>query len=321
MPSITALQFEQIHVDVARNSTDDFNPFHDPRRFDRIAGNPYPRPLVLGFQLECLCDFLVERQRDDETLEAGEQRLRYRSFQFTFADALWPGEACEIEVRPTLSRKDPPGLSNRVVVRKGGRAVLLGQVRDATEPLVPTPVELDALPDLRPVPDRSLLPGTGLFLKRKFLNTANAKNFLAGSLVDQAHYFDEIAERVRFPPLFPCALASCALLEKAWSEHHDFMADPMVYVAHAITVDRPLASSLRSNDVLHLLVRGPTTVAGSRSLGGTDLPLQRAQCFGLLRDQRVLYAAEIDLAPLRAITGARLPPGDAVGRRRGDGNG
>ena len=321
MPSITALQFEQIHVDVARNSTDDFNPFHDPRRFDRIAGNPYPRPIVLGFQLECLCDFLVERRRDGEAFEAGEERLRYRSFQFTFADALWPGEACEIEVRPTLRRNGPPALSNRVVVRKGGRAVLLGQVRDATEPLIPTPGELDALPDLRAVPDRSLVPGTRLFLKRKFLNTANAKNFLAGSLVDQAHYFDEIAERVRFPPLFPCALASCALLEKAWSEHHDFMADPMVYVAHAITVDRLLADRLRSNDVLHLLVRGPATVAGSRSLGGTDLPLQRAQCFGLLRDQRVLYAAEIDLAPLRAITGARLPPGDAVGSRRGDGNG
>jgi len=161
--------------------------------------------------------------------------------------------------------------------------------------------------DLRQLPDRSVLPGTPWFLKRKFLNTANAKNFLAGSLVDQTYYFDEIAEQVRFPELFPCALASCALLEKAWSEGHDFMADPMVYVAHAISVDRVLAAALRSNDVLHILARGPTVVAGSRALGGSDLVLQRYHCAGLVRDQRVLYAADIDLAPLQAIAGTRRP--------------
>jgi len=85
------------------------------------------------------------------------------------------------------------------------------------------------------------------------------------------------------------------------------MADPMVYVAHAISVDRVLAAALRSNDVLHILARGPSVVAGSRALGGSDLVLQRYHCAGLVRDQRVLYAADIDLAPLQAIAGTRHP--------------
>ena len=185
--------------------------------------------------------------------------------------------------------------------------MLLGQIRDAAEPIVGAAADLPLAVDLRQAPDRALIPGTPWFLKRKFLNTSNAKNFLAGSLVDQTYYFDEIADKVRFPELFPCALASCALLEKAWSEHHDFMADPMVYVAHAISVDRELAATLRSNDVLNILVRGPAVVPGNRGLRGSDLALQRYHCTGLVRDQRVLFAADIDLAALRAITGARLP--------------
>jgi hypothetical protein len=305
MPDAPEYRFGQIHIDVARNSTDDFNPFHDPHRFDRVQGNPYPQPIVLGFQLECLCGFLVERLRRRTADQAGAAALPFRNFQFTFADALWCGEACTIEVKPTAVRTDPPALTNRVVVKKAGRAVLLGQVRDTPGPVVSADEDLARLGDLRQAPDRSVLPGTPWFLKRKFLNNANAKNFLAGSLVDQAYYFDEIAEKVRFPELFPCALASCALLEKAWSEHHDFMADPMVYVTHAITVDCALAAALRSNDALHVLVRGPMVVTGTRALGGSELVLQRYHCVGLVHDQRVLYAADIDLAPLHAIVGAR----------------
>jgi hypothetical protein len=305
MPDAAEYRFGQIHIDVARNSTDDFNPFHDPNRFDRILGNPYPLPIVLGFQLECLCGYLVERLRGGADGPTPDRGLRYRNFQFTFADALWCDEACTVEVKPTAVRTDPPALSNRVLVKKAGRAVLLGQIRDTAEPAVGTASDLPLAIDLRRAPDRAVIPGTPWFLKRKFLNTSNAKNFLAGSLVDQTYYFDEIADKVRFPELFPCALASCALLEKAWKDGHDFMADPMVYVAHAITVDRGLTAALRSNDVLHVLARGPTVVAGSRALGGSDLVLQRYQCVGLADDQRVLYSADIDLAPLHAIAGTR----------------
>ena len=307
MPDAAEYRFGQIHIDVARNSTDDFNPFHDPNRFDRVLGNPYPLPIVLGFQLECLCGYLVERLRGGASERQVGHGLRFRNFYFTFADALWRDEACTIEVKPTAVRTDPPALSNRVLVKKAGRAVLLGQIRDTPEAVVGAAADLPLAAGPAQARDRAVLPGSPWFLKRKFLNTSNAKNFLAGSLVDQAYYFDEIAERVRFPELFPCALASCALLEKARSDGHDFMADPMVYVAHAISVDRTLAAALRSNDVLHLLARGPLVVAGSRALGGSDLVLQRYHCAGLVRGEHVLFAADIDLAPLHAIAGARRP--------------
>ena len=76
--------------------------------------------------------------------------------------------------------------------------------------------------DLNQVQDRTFLQDQDLFLKRKYMTTSNAKNFLSGSLVEQAEYIDEIAEKVKFPELFPCALLSNALLERAWQEGHDF---------------------------------------------------------------------------------------------------
>jgi len=56
--------FQQIHVDAARNSTDDFNPFHEPRKCGRIRGNPYAGAIVLGFQLEQLLEHEVDIHRD-----------------------------------------------------------------------------------------------------------------------------------------------------------------------------------------------------------------------------------------------------------------
>ena len=43
--------FNNIHIDVARNSTDDFNLFHDKLKWSEIEGNPFGGPIVLGFQL------------------------------------------------------------------------------------------------------------------------------------------------------------------------------------------------------------------------------------------------------------------------------
>ena len=51
--------FEQLHIDVARNTTDDFNPFHDPKRWQRIRNNPFGSTIVLGFQTEFLVSDLV----------------------------------------------------------------------------------------------------------------------------------------------------------------------------------------------------------------------------------------------------------------------
>jgi hypothetical protein len=179
--------------------------------------------------------------------------------------------------------------------------VLIGYKRETREPLVAADRDPPALPALRPLPDRSFVPGTACFLKRKFLNTGNAKNFLAGSLCDQGYYFDEIAERVNFPDLFPASLLSCALLEKAQQEGHDFLVDPMVYMAHTIAIDRRIARRLRSNDVLHMLVEGPETVEGDKGLRTSGVRKLRFRCFGLVGHEEMLYRAEVLMAPLASI--------------------
>ncbi len=298
-----ALCFQQIHIDAARNSTDDFNPFHTPQKYFRIQGNPYHGTIVLGFQLECLIEYQVEqlRDRENEMPFIRDHGLHFSNYQLTFANALLPGEPFQVEVKPTLAKTDPPSLSNRVVIRKQDAAVMLGHKKETAEPLYLPDYGPEMFPDLRALPDRAYLPGSDYFLKRKFMSTANAKNFVVGSLGDQAYYFDELEERVHFPDMFPAALISCALLEKAMHEKHDFMKNPMVYVSHNISVDRRLAGALRSDDTLHLLVQGPERIDGEKGLGKSELTRLLYRCFGIVNDGDILYRAEVLMAPLESI--------------------
>jgi hypothetical protein len=315
---VTPLAFQQIHIDAARNATDDFNPFHDPRKARLVQGNPFTGTIVLGFQLEGLVEHAIDLHRDAHGERAIIERegLHFSNYQLTFANALAPGQRFAIEIKPTMIAADRSSLANRVVIRAEGTVapptpgvapptpggmVLLGYKRETREPLVAGDRDPSPLPKLRPLADRTFVPGTACFLKRKFLNTGNAKNFLAGSLCDQGYYFDEIADRVNFPDMFPASLLSCALLEKAQREGHDFLADPMVYVAHTITVDRRIARRLRSNDVLHMLVEGPETVEGEKGLKTSGVRKLRFRCFGLVDQEHLLYRAEVLLAPLASI--------------------
>jgi hypothetical protein len=340
------LAFQQIHIDAARNATDDFNPFHDPRKARLVRGNPFAGTIVLGFQLEGLIEHAIDLHRDAHAERATLERegLHFSNYQLTFASVLAPGQRFGIEIKPTIVAADRSSLSNRVVIRAEDRVapptqgvapptpgvapptpgvapptpgvapptpgvapptpggmVLIGYKRETREPLVAADRDPPALPALRLLPDRSFVPGTACFLKRKFLNTGNAKNFLAGSLCDQGYYFDEIAERVNFPDLFPASLLSCALLEKAQQEGHDFLVDPMVYMAHTIAIDRRIARRLRSNDVLHMLVEGPETVEGDKGLRTSGVRKLRFRCFGLVGHEEMLYRAEVLMAPLASI--------------------
>jgi len=56
-------RFTQLHIDIARFSTDDFNPFHDQKLWWQIPGTPFSAPLVLGFQLAAWIDHLVSGLR------------------------------------------------------------------------------------------------------------------------------------------------------------------------------------------------------------------------------------------------------------------
>lgn len=297
--------FQQIHIDAARNATDDFNPFHDQNKWNRVRDNPFGMPIALGFQLEALIEYLMARFREqagESTLLSG-NRLDYTNFQLTFTDVVRPGEPFHVEIKKTVNRIDQSGeLVNRIAVKKAGGLVLLGYQRESRTPQCMPDADLSGLENLDAVPDRSPIAHNRYFMKRKFMNTGHAKNFLAGSLVDQHYYFDELEERVRFPAMFPAALLSCALLEKARSEGYAFEANPLVYTSHLISVDRRLLDTLKSNDRLCLLVGGPEELAAAgKGLGHTGLRQQLYRCFGLLSGNRVLYRAEVALTPLTEI--------------------
>ncbi|MBK1672846.1 hypothetical protein [Ectothiorhodospira shaposhnikovii] len=300
--------YRQIHLDVARNATDDFNPFHDADKWHRIHQNPFGGPIVLGFQMECLAEYRVTRHRLlDSTPD--DPPPAYRNYQFTFAGVLRTDEPFRMEIKPTKRTCTPDGRwirSNRVVVRKTNGMVLLGQIRDSDHPLtlpdLTPPFQLSE--NLPPLPDRSLLPEGGWFHKRKFMTNSNAKNLLSGSLARQADYFDELEDHINYPDMFPTALISCALLERTHAAGHDFYANPMVYTTHQFSVNQTLARRLRSADALHLLVSDAQQVASNGGgLGHTRLQQQRHICLGLLENGGILFRGEVMLASLNSILG------------------
>jgi len=296
--------YQQIHIDAARNATDDFNPFHDPKKWNRIHGNPFGMPIVLGFQIEALIEFLVAllREQTGEQALIGQHQLNFSNFQFTFADVLRPGEPFHIEIKKTVNRISESGqLANRIAVKKQRGLVLLGFQRESTAPLCMPDADLSQLGNIKTAEDRSWIAQDRYFLKRKFMSTGHGKNFLAGSLVDQHYYFDEMEERVLFPAMFPVALLSCALLEKARQDNYAFETNPVVFTSHLISVDRRLLRMLKSNDRLQLLVTNPETVPAGKGLGKKGFPQQLHRCFGLLAGNRILFRAEVVMAPLESM--------------------
>lgn len=311
------LVFEQIHIDAARNATDDFNPFHDPGKCSRISNNPFDGPIVLGFQLESLVEYRVTRQREQDG-SAGSASFPYRNYHFTFAGALRSGVACHLAIKPTLRGRHSDGsaiLSNRVALRSEQGLLMLGQVRDSAVPMVDIG-EPPTWQDARPLDDRSLLQGGEWFHKRKFMINSNAKNLLSGSLADQAYYFDELEDRIRFPDMYPVSLVSCALLERGHALGHDFYANPMVYTTHHISVHQGRARALRSSDQVHLLVSLPESVEPAGGLGHVEITQQRHRCFGVLEDGAVLFRADIMLAPLELLRSQLVSAAAAASTRQ-----
>ena len=303
-PPETDYCYQQIHIDAARNATDDFNLFHDSNKWDRIRANPFGMPIVLGFQLEALVEYLVTRYREDSGEDAliRKHQLYFSNYQFTFADVVRPGETFNVQVRKTVNRISSDGLlANRIILKKRDGLVLIGFQRESAAPLCMPGVNFTGIEDLDAAEDRSWVAQGRYFLKRKFMNTGNGKNFLAGSLVDQQYYFDELEDHVQFPAIFPVALLSCALLEKARQEDYPFEADPVVYTRHSISVDRRLQANLKSNDRLCLLAGRAEEVVAGHGLGNKGFSQQLYRCFGLLPGNKILFRAEVEMAPLHEI--------------------
>lgn len=300
--------FSQLHIDIARNSTDDFNLFHDSRKWQQISGNPFNGPITLGFQLESLIEGKIahfRRQHDEQKLIA-EHGLNFSNYQFSFANAIKPDQAVEVEIKESQFKTEPsPCLSNRIIVKADGNLALIGYKKETAEPLfLPNP-EFARIGELKIQPDRCFL-NNGYFLKRKFMMTSNAKNFLCASLRDQTEYFDELQDKVIFPEMFPCALLSSALLEKALKWLHDFERNPMVYTSHKISVDRECLAQLKSNDALHILIK-PAENCAEHDFGDLHATPMDYECYGLFTAENVvLFTALISLMPLELIGKAKV---------------
>ncbi len=295
--------FDQIHIEVARNASDDFNLFHDKHKWLQITHNPFKGPIVLGYQLNTLIEYQMRlyREAHHENQIIAENNLRFSNYQITFVNAVRPRIPVYLEIKKTLITTIPDlTLGNRIAMKSDGKTVLLGFKKETRVPQFLADTVLDKLPDLNEIPDRTIVPDTDYFLKRKYMNNGSVKNFLSGSLAEQSDYFDELAHIAHYPEIFPCSLASGALLEKAQMENHDFKLNPMVYTSHEISIDRHYVRQLRSNDRLHILVKQLPESPKNR-LNQTNILLRTYQCYGLLQNNEVLFRMTMNLVPLKEI--------------------
>ncbi len=176
------LCFDQFHVDVARNSTDDFNPFHDARRWRQVVGNPFESTIALGFQIEFLVADRVNahRRANGEDVLVEQNSRCYTNYEFRFVNALHAGESFKLDIKETLDKTGSGGgISNRIVVRRsaGEKLILIGTQSETTQPRFLANDTLNELQAVQHLPNGSLTPGGKYFSKRKFLNTSNGKNF------------------------------------------------------------------------------------------------------------------------------------------------
>jgi len=295
--------FEQIHIEVARNASDDFNLFHDKHKWLQITHNPFKGPIVLGYQLNTLIEYQMRlyREAHHENKIISENNLRFSNYQTTFVNALKPATPFQLDIKKTLIKTIPNlTLGNRISIKAEGKTILLGFKKETQTPLFLAEATFNKLPNLNVIPDRTMIPGTDYFLKRKFLHNGNVKNFLSGSLAEQSDYFDELAHVAHYPEIFPCSLASGALLEKAQLEQHDFKRNPMVYTSHEISVDRQHLGTLKNDDKLYILVKQHPE-SSDNTLNQSSIMLRTYDCFGLLHNHDVLFRVRMNLVPLEEI--------------------
>jgi len=296
--------FNQIHIDVARNATDDFNLFHDRNRWLRINRNPFNGPIALGFQVESLLEHKVflHRKLHAEYRLIEDNNLRFSNYQFSFVNAVKPGQTISVDIKKSQFTEEPETtLSNRITVKSGGALALLGYKKESKFALFLTNPDIPQFGALNQHPDRSFISGSSFFLKRKYITISNAKNFLCGSLVDQDAFFDPFKNKAVFPEIFPCSLISSALLEKAVIEKHDFERNPLVYMSHKISIDRSYLAQLKSGDALYIIIRQIPAESKKEGIGHAIDSPYHYECYGLMEDKTILYRALISLAPLEQI--------------------
>lgn len=291
-----------VHIDVARNATDDFNLFHDKKKWDQIVGNPFGGPIVLGFQLECFIEDHVRQHRKttDELKIIHQNKLRFSNYSLNFAGVAKPKDKLNVSIRKSRFSKDNGlVLSNRVIIRNERGLVLIGFKSESSLPLFGADSGLSHTDMAEEFKDRSLIHESGYFYKRKFTTNSNAKNFLTGSYVEQSNYFDEVNDKILFPETYCTSLISCALLERGKANGIDFKRNPMVYTSHKISVQAENVAKLRSDQKLHILV-GPAK-KDAQNDDEQKANLVTHLCLGLNQDKELLFQGDIQLAPLSFI--------------------
>ncbi len=291
---ISQFSLDLVHIDVARNATDDFNLFHDKNNWNR-------GPIALGFQLECFIEDYVKqhRQQNHEQETITKHKLNYSNYAFNFVGVARPKEPLQVTIKKSrLSQNENTVLSNRVVLKNTQGIVLLGFKSESSAPLFANLIHFNTNQITEHIHDRSTLGKDGYFYKRKFSTNSNAKNFLTGSHVEQSNYFDEVNDRILFPETYFTSLISCALLERGQANGHDFKREPMVYTSHKISVNRNMVAKIRSDQKIHLVVSQPQLNPDQKEL---EPALVTHYCFGFNQEKNMLFQGEIQLAPLAYI--------------------
>jgi hypothetical protein len=291
-----------VHIDVARNATDDFNLFHDKKQWQQIIGNPFGGPIVLGFQLECFIEDYIKqyRQQNDELNILEQHQLKFSNYSFNFAGVARPKDNLTAIIKKSrLSSDDITVLSNRVVIKNEQGIVLMGFKSESNVPLFANEQSFSPILIAGDVFDRTSVGESDYFYKRKYTTNSNAKNFLTGSHVEQSNYFDEVNDKILFPETYCTSLISCALLERGKAYGLDFKRNPMVYTSHKISVHSENVAKLRSDQQMHILVGPPINKLAS--VKDQETALVTHHCVGFNQDKDTLFQGEIELAPLSYI--------------------
>ena len=167
--------FNTMHIDVARNATDDFNLFHDKLKWSEIRNNPFGGPIVLGFQLLGLIadKFFDYRQENNEYSFIKENKLDFSYYQLKFANVVKPEQSVSLDIKSTQIKTSPElQLSNRYSLKADNGLVVAGFKKELSTPNILTNIEIPGIEQVHNHKDRSFLRDENFFVKHKYFNTS-----------------------------------------------------------------------------------------------------------------------------------------------------
>ena len=129
------LLMSQLHIDIARNSTDDFNLFHDKSRWHWLRDNPFEGPIALSFQLGCFIEYQCRLLAMNSTSEIDTDQFRFSAYEFSFANCVRPDDEVTLSVKPGKwsSGEGPSTYSRRLILKANKKPAIVGFKRDGNQ--------------------------------------------------------------------------------------------------------------------------------------------------------------------------------------------